>query len=178
MIIALTVTEKDAERISRRITIDLDTGCWLFPTGQKDGYARVKIKNRQAYVHRATYTYCRGPIPDELTLDHVKAWGCQHRSCCNPSHLEPVTLEVNQARAFKTHCKRGHEFTPENTLILSTGSRACRACAKERVRTFKNANPDYDHEKYMAHREETREANRLRCKKWYYDKKQMTINTI
>jgi late competence protein required for DNA uptake (superfamily II DNA/RNA helicase) len=28
----------------------------------------------------------------------------------------------------KTHCKRGHEFTPENTISRSNGSRACRTC--------------------------------------------------
>jgi hypothetical protein len=36
-----------------------------------------------------------------------------------------------------THCKRGHEFTPENTRITPEGWRACRAChaAKMRHRT-------------------------------------------
>ena len=29
----------------------------------------------------------------------------------------------------KTHCKRGHEFTPENTNVLALG-RECRACKK------------------------------------------------
>lgn len=33
------------------------------------------------------------------------------------------------ANASKTHCKRGHEFTPENTYIKPTG-RECRACAR------------------------------------------------
>ena len=31
----------------------------------------------------------------------------------------------------KTHCKRGHEFTPENTYVLPRGGRMCRACAVE-----------------------------------------------
>jgi len=30
------------------------------------------------------------------------------------------------ANAEKTHCKRGHEFTPENTRIQSSGHRSCR----------------------------------------------------
>ena len=28
----------------------------------------------------------------------------------------------------KTHCKNGHEFTQENTILKSMGYRACRAC--------------------------------------------------
>lgn len=39
----------------------------------------------------------------------------------------------NNAR--KTHCKRGHEFTAENTRInKSDGGRHCRACKRERER--------------------------------------------
>jgi hypothetical protein len=30
--------------------------------------------------------------------------------------------------AAKTHCKHGHEFTPENTVARRDGRRRCRAC--------------------------------------------------
>jgi hypothetical protein len=30
----------------------------------------------------------------------------------------------------KTHCKRGHEFTPENTIRNSAGHRRCRTCQR------------------------------------------------
>jgi len=33
----------------------------------------------------------------------------------------------------KTHCKHGHEFTPENTRIKKTGSRDCRTCDRKRA---------------------------------------------
>lgn len=35
------------------------------------------------------------------------------------------------ANGEKTHCKRGHEFTVENTYVLPRGGRKCRACAVE-----------------------------------------------
>lgn len=31
-----------------------------------------------------------------------------------------------------THCKRGHEFTPENTTIRQNGRRLCRTCQRDR----------------------------------------------
>lgn len=35
----------------------------------------------------------------------------------------------------KTHCRHGHEYTPENTYIRpSDGSRACRTCMYTRHR--------------------------------------------
>lgn len=30
--------------------------------------------------------------------------------------------------ASRTHCKRGHEFTPENTYLTKAGHRVCREC--------------------------------------------------
>lgn len=37
--------------------------------------------------------------------------------------------------APKTHCIRGHEFTPENTVIVRDGkARACRVCKRDRQR--------------------------------------------
>ena len=31
----------------------------------------------------------------------------------------------------KVHCKHGHAYTPENTLIRKDGRRVCRTCNKE-----------------------------------------------
>lgn len=35
-----------------------------------------------------------------------------------------------QYKPAKTHCKRGHEFTPENTGVSSSGGRRCLTCHK------------------------------------------------
>lgn len=53
----------------------------------------------------------------------------------------PVAVPPPISNGFRerTHCKRDHEFTPENTLINKRGARCCRACARlcarEHVRT-------------------------------------------
>lgn len=36
----------------------------------------------------------------------------------------------------KTHCKHGHEFTPENTGQNSAGFRFCRHCQREQIRNW------------------------------------------
>lgn len=34
----------------------------------------------------------------------------------------------------KTHCPADHEYTPENTYVMKSGERVCRACSQERKR--------------------------------------------
>jgi hypothetical protein len=126
-------------RLASRISINSKSGCWEW-TGSKfrNGYGQVGHCGRNWLVHRLIYTLLVGPIPEGLTLDHVKARGCIYRHCCNPAHLEPVTNRENLMRgngvsaraARKTHCDHGHEFTPGNTRITKRGFRQCIACAR------------------------------------------------
>lgn len=96
-------------------------------------------------THRVAYELFVGPIPTGMEIDHLchtrsgcdLGQACPHRLCLNPEHLEPVSHTENVRRGnspaarhgLKTHCPRGHEYTPANTyLIPSSGGRACRAC--------------------------------------------------
>lgn len=116
-----------------------DDGCWVF-TGYRlqSGYGLIGLGAASLgldYTHRVAYRELVGPIPPGLDLDHL----CRNRGCCNPMHLEPVTRRENLMRgdthtarnAAKTHCKRGHEFTVENTRFDGKG-RQCRIC--DRIR--------------------------------------------
>ena len=86
------------------------------------------------FAHRVVYEILVGPIPVGLELDHL----CRNRACVNPDHLEPVTTRTNLLRGYspwacrarQTHCKRGHEFTPENTYGTGDGRRYCRTCRR------------------------------------------------
>lgn len=104
-----------------------NTGCWLWAgVWNKKGYGTL----RSIGAHRISYQIHKGPIPENYQIDHL----CRVRCCVNPQHLEAVTLQENVARgevgqynARKTHCRNGHEFTPENTR-WSGNERGCRTC--------------------------------------------------
>lgn len=138
--------EQDIQRFESK-TVRGD-GCWTW-TGahyKNSGYAMFAMRDldgkwRPTVGHRVAYQIHRGPIPDGLQLDHL----CRNRGCVNPDHLEAVEQRVNIARgvgqsvlnAAKTHCPKGHEFTPENTYVRPTGkhrSRECRTCMAARPR--------------------------------------------
>lgn len=110
------------------------------------GYGRFWDGRTMASAHRYAYRLVIGEIPDGLELHHQ----CETPLCVNPSHLEPMTQRDNNRisnsitaiNARKTHCKHGHEFTPENTLLKRRGDgarRQCRACHRESVRRYRNA---------------------------------------
>ncbi len=110
--------------------------CWMW-TGCRDGkgYGKANFKGKHVAPHRFSYELHNGPIPAGLEIDHL----CRTTSCVNPAHLEAVTRAENMRRRTEaqTHCKRGHEFTPENTRYHSaTGSRVCRACMRDYQREW------------------------------------------
>lgn len=126
--------------------VDLLGNCWIWegrlttnPRG--GGYGHTDYRGRKQYVHRIVYEALVGPIPQGLTLDHR----CTNKACCNPDHLEPVTVQENILRSDSvgaqheraTHCPHGHEYDEANTLILKSKygkgfRRDCRACHARR----------------------------------------------
>lgn len=128
-------------RLMERVAFD-SSGCWLW-TGHIDrsGYGKYSPRHAQAGVlaHRYVYELLVGPIPEGMTLDHVRARGCVHTHCVNPDHLEAVPFVENMQRRYETqtHCKHGHEFTEANTHIRKTGHRQCRACVARRSAEYR-----------------------------------------
>jgi hypothetical protein len=137
----------------RLIQADFPEGCWRWQGEKdKDGYGcwRPYGKQNMHYrAHRFSYEYFRGPIPDNLPLDHL----CNTPCCVHPYHVEAKTQRANVLRgrgisaenARKTHCKRGHPFDEMNTGYCQGRygrQRVCRACGALAKRERYRANPE------------------------------------
>lgn len=149
MPVSYSTHELFIESIMSRISFEPFSGCWIW-MGCTDtmGYGQVRRNNKNNQVHTVTYQNFIGLIPDGLELDHL----CRIRCCCNPHHLEPVTHRENVRRGMsgkatgarkraRTHCRHGHEYTPENTNNKS-GYRICLACLQPMI-------PIYQRRQYL-----------------------------
>ncbi len=119
--------------------VEKSDGCWNW-TGARTpiGYGDFGLNGKTVRAHRLMYHKYVAPIPENMVVDHM----CRNASCVNPDHLRVITHVENtmignspQAlNARKTHCKRGHEFTKENTDIRGAPGinrgRHCLACQK------------------------------------------------
>ena len=117
-------------------------GCWEW-TGARTApgwHGVVRTAGRKVVAHRFAWELENGPVPDGLRVLHH----CDNPACVRADHLWLGTQRENMIDASAkgrtgpqlrvwTHCKNGHEFTPENTH-RAHGRRRCRTCHNEERR--------------------------------------------
>lgn len=112
---------------------------------KETGYGQIRVHGRTRPAHVVAWTNANGPVPEGHDLDHL----CRVRNCIRPDHLEPVTRGENLRRGIgpelhrqrqraKTHCIRGHAYSPENTFINVNGARVCRPCCRIRNASYRS----------------------------------------
>lgn len=130
------IPDRIVERFLSRVLCG--DGCWDYPmAGNSDGYKKLEWgeggrKAGFVMAHRLAYMLWRGPIFDDLTVDHL----CHNPACVNPSHLALATLSANARRSIKiyrTHCPHGHAYDEKNTYRRINGHRVCRECNRIRM---------------------------------------------
>lgn len=125
------------------------TGCWEWQAGRnKQGYGTFMYSTgKSTSAHRWSYAHFKGPIPEGLQVLH----SCDYPPCCNPEHLRVGTQKENMKECSwkrrtgpqkKTHCAKGHPFSPENTAFEKRHDgdgdkppqRRCRECHRIKAR--------------------------------------------
>lgn len=85
----------DQERFKAFVTVDPDTGCWLWDGSHAGGekcYGHFSLNGKSLCAHRAAYLLFiadvipKGDHRGSMCVTHVDS--CPNSTCCNPEHLK------------------------------------------------------------------------------------------
>ena len=138
----MKLAEEQLKKFWTKVDKKGDNECWEWVAAKNSkGYGQFGISGVSKSTHRISYVIHNGDIPDGLFVCHT----CNNPPCVNPKHLYAGSNKENMQQASnekrlapqqKTHCKSGHEFTPENTAFYkqkkrgNTLTRVCKTCKK------------------------------------------------
>jgi hypothetical protein len=106
------------------------------------GYPTVTLSKNSIHEHRRIHRLMllafAGPCPDGMEGCHINdsrtdnrlenlRWGTRS------DNMQDALRNGTHPTGSKTHCKRGHKFTPDNTYN-NGGNRGCKTCSRDQGR--------------------------------------------
>lgn len=85
------------------LTLDFEGECIVCTshTPNADGYIRmflgIDAPKRYEFLHRSVFILYKGEIPDGYEIDHK----CRNRKCCNPDHLQLLSIRDHKVKTNK-----------------------------------------------------------------------------
>jgi hypothetical protein len=124
-----------------------ETGHVLKPYRMRNGYLQVNLCGKTVTAHTIVLEAFSGPRPKGYQASHLNGDRADNHA---ENLVWETATENNRRKALhgtqpagdthpcsrKTHCKHGHEFTPENTY-RSRRQRHCRTCTRLRMRAVR-----------------------------------------
>lgn len=124
--------------------------CIVLATARASRYGHRSVslsvagERRTARVHHLVLEAFVGPRPAGLETRHLNGDPSDNR-LANLTYGTPSENQRDRVRhgnhfhAVKSHCRRGHRYTDENTYVRPDGrGRSCRECKRENDRRYRS----------------------------------------
>lgn len=165
-----TVRSLPRKTLGRWGSTKTSPGRTLVPYKQESGYERLSLskggKSSGKLVHRLVAQAFLPPSEGRPYVNHID----RVRDNNKLSNLEWCTPKENSEHAAldgrlrRTHCKQGHEFTPDNIVQRADDERSCRKCAKDYKKLYQQEKRDKvnEYQKYWHRAYRKRQRAKLK----------------